>query len=49
MVDEDQEIFRRELGQIKSGNPKHKSKKQLYTIKSVKNLYNSTQKNFWFI
>ena len=49
MTEEDQEIFRRELGQIKSENPKHKSKKQLYTIKSVKNLYNSTHKKIWFI
>ena len=39
MAKEDQENFRREFGQIKSGNPKHKSQMQLYTIKNVKNLY----------
>ena len=32
MAEEDQEKFRREFGQIKSGNPKHKSEMQLYTI-----------------
>ena len=35
MADEDQEKFRRELGQTKSGNPKHKSEMQLCTIKNV--------------
>ena len=44
MVEEDQEKFRREFGQIKSGNPKHKCKMQLYTIKNVKNLYDLRQK-----
>ena len=44
MAEEDQEKFRREFGQIKSGNPKHKSKMELYTIKNAKNLYNSRQK-----
>ena len=44
MAEEDQEKFRREFGQIKSGNPKHKSEMQLYTIKNVKNLYDSRQK-----
>ena len=44
MAKEDQENFRREFGQIKSGNPKHKSQMQLYTIKNVKNLYDSRQK-----
>ena len=34
----------KEFGQIKSGNPDHKSDKQLYTIKNVKNLYDSRQK-----
>ena len=33
MAEEDQEKFKREFGQIKSGNPKHKSEMQLYTIK----------------
>ena len=46
MTEEDQYKFKTELGQIKSGNPKHKSKKQLYTIKHVKYLYNSRQKNY---
>ena len=32
------------LREIASGNPKHKSKKQSYTIKNVRNLYNSRQK-----
>ena len=34
MAEEYQEKFRREFGQIKSGNPKRKSKMQLYTIKN---------------
>ena len=44
MVEEDQEKFKREFSQIKSGNPKHKSEMQLYTIRNVKNLYDSRQK-----
>ena len=44
MAEEDQEKFKREFSQIKSGNPKHKSKMQLYTIRNVKNLYDSRQK-----
>ena len=36
--------FKREFCQIKSGNPDHKSGKQLHTIKNVKNLYDSRQK-----
>ena len=39
MAEEDQEKFKRELRQIKSGNPKHKSEKQSHTIKNVKYLY----------
>ena len=39
MVEEDQEKFKREFSQIKSGNPKHKSKMQLYTIRNVKNIF----------
>ena len=38
MAEDDQEKLKREFGQIKSGNPKHKSEMQLYTIKNVKNL-----------
>ena len=41
MAKEDQKNFRREFGEIKLGNPNHKSGKQLYTIKNVKNLYDS--------
>ena len=44
MAEKGQENFKRKLGQIKSGNPKHKSEKQLYKIKNVKNLYDSRQK-----
>ena len=44
MAEEVQKKFKREFGQIKSGNPDHKSDKQLYTIKNVKNLYDSRQK-----
>ena len=36
--------FKREYGQIKLGNRDHKSGKQLYTIRNVKNLYDSKQK-----
>ena len=39
MVEEDQEKFKREFSQIKWGNPKHKSKMQLYTIRNVKNIF----------
>ena len=46
MAEEDQEKFKREFGQIKSGNPKHKSEMQLYIIRNVKNLYDSRQKIF---
>ena len=42
-AEENQEDFKKELGQITSGNPKHKEQYQLETIKSVKNLYNSRQ------
>ena len=44
MAEMDQENFKRELGQAKSGNPKRKSEKQLSTIKIVKRSYNSRQK-----
>ena len=43
MAEEDQEKFRRELGQIRSGKSKYKGQMQLYTIKNVKNLYDSRQ------
>ena len=32
-VEEEQEYFLKNLNEIKSGNPKYKSEKQLYTIK----------------
>ena len=44
MTDEDWEKIRREFGQIKSRNLKHKSEMQLNTIKNNKNLYDSRQK-----
>ena len=44
MAEENQKIFKTKYGQIKSGNPERKSGKQLYTIRSVKNLYDSRQK-----
>ena len=36
--------MKREFSKIKSGNPKHKSGMQLYTIRNVKNLYDSREK-----
>ena len=44
MAEEDQKQFKRKYGQIKLENPEHKSGKQLYTIRNVKNLYDSRQK-----
>ena len=44
MTEEDQNNFKREFGKIKWGNPDHKSDKQLYTIKNVKNICHSRQK-----
>ena len=43
MAEEDQKKFKRKFSQIKLGNSDHKSGKQLYTIKDVKNLYDSRQ------
>ena len=43
-VEEDQKHFKKDLNEIKSGNPKYKSEKQLYTIENVKNFYDSRQK-----
>ena len=43
-VEKQQKDFKRELDEITSGNPKHKSINQLYVIENVKNLYNSRQK-----
>ena len=43
-VEKEQKDFKKELNEITSGNPDHKSDAQLYVIKNVKNLYNSRQK-----
>ena len=43
-VEKQQKDFKKELNEITSGNPKHKSNSQLYIIENVKNLYNSRQK-----
>ena len=43
-VEKQQKDFKKELNEITSGNPKHKSNNQLYVIKNVKNLYDSRQK-----
>ena len=40
-VEEEQKYFKKDLNKITSGNPKHKSEKQSYTIENVKNLYYS--------
>ena len=42
-IEEDQKQFKSKLNEITTGNPK-KSKDQLYTIKDIKNLYNSRDK-----
>ena len=39
-----QHNIKKELNEITSGNPKHKSNNQLHIIKNVKNLYDSRQK-----
>ena len=43
-VEEEQEKFKNDLREISPENPKHKSKKQSYTIKNVRTLYKSRQK-----
>ena len=43
-VEEEQKYFRKDLNQITSGNPRYKSEKQSYTIKSVRTLYDSRQR-----
>ena len=43
-VEEEEKYFRKDLNQITSGNPKYKSEKQSYTIKSVRTLYDSRQR-----
>ena len=43
-VEKQQKDFKKELNEVKSRNPKHKSNNQLNVIKNVKNLYDSRQK-----
>ena len=43
-VEKQKKDFKKELNEITSGNPKHKSNDQLHIMKNVKNLYNSRQK-----
>ena len=43
-VEEEHKYFEKDLNEIASGNPKHKSEKQAYTIKNVRNLYDLRQK-----
>ena len=43
-VEKQQKDFKKELNEIISVNPKHKSDNQLNVIKNVKNLYDSRQK-----
>ena len=42
-VEKQQKDFKKELNEITSGNPKHKSNSRLYVIENAKNLQNSTQ------
>ena len=37
-IEEDKKKFKSELNEIKTGNPKHKSEKQLYAIKNIRTL-----------
>ena len=43
-IEKQQKDFKKELNEITSENPKHKSDDQLYIIENIKNLYNSRQK-----
>ena len=43
-VEEEQKHFKKDLNEIKSGNPRDKSEKQLYTIKNVKNFMTQDKK-----
>ena len=43
-VEKQNKKFKKELNEITSGNPKHKSNNQLYVMEDVKNHYNSRQK-----
>ena len=44
-VEKQQKDFKKELNEVTSGNPKHKSNSRLYVIENAKNLQNSRQKN----
>ena len=46
-VEEEQKKIKNYLNQITSGNPKHKSEKQSYTIKNVNSFWLKT-KNYWY-
>ena len=48
-VEKQQKDFKKELNEITSGNPKHKSDNQLYVIKKVKKSLWFKTKNYWFI
>ena len=43
-IEEEQKQFKSKLNEITTGNPKTKSKEQLYTITNIKNFYNSREK-----
>ena len=43
-ADEIQKQFKLKLNETTTGNPKHKSKDQLNTMKNHRNLYNSREK-----
>ena len=43
-IEKQQKGFKKELNEITSANPKHKSSCQQYIIENVKNLFNSRQK-----
>ena len=44
-LEEEQKYFKNDLNEV-TGNPKHKTEKQSYTIKNVKNIHDSRQKNY---
>ena len=48
-VEEEQKYFSKDLNEIASKNPKHKSEKQSYTIKNVRNLYYLRQKIIYLL
>ena len=43
-IEEERKQFKSKLNEITTGNPKTKSKEQLYTITNIKNFYNSREK-----